>query len=232
MLSSDIWIKGITDASSMAFNQDNNRTARSYDVLAEHYAKKMLHELDHKPFDREMLDSFIARVREGGEIADLGCGPGQVGRYLSDKGGRVSGLDLSTAMVDLARSFHPGMTFQQGDMLHLPFADESLAGLIAFYSIIHFDQSELDAVFAEMRRVLEPAGLLLVSFHIGRETRHFDALWEIKVDVDFHFFMPGDIRAMLSAAGMDVLEAFERDPYPEAIEAQTRRCYILARRGG
>jgi SAM-dependent methyltransferase len=209
-----------------------NRTAWSYDVLAEQYAKKMLNELDHKPFDREVLDSFFAKVRDAGNIVDLGCGPGQVGRYLSDKGGRVAGLDLSTTMVELARSFHPGMTFRQGDMLALPFSDGSLAGLIAFYSIIHLDESELDAVFAEMRRVLEPGGLLLVSFHIGRETRHFDTLWGTRVDVDFHFFIPDEIRAMLTAAGMEVLEVLERGPYPEAIEAQTRRCYLLAGRPG
>jgi ubiquinone/menaquinone biosynthesis C-methylase UbiE len=207
-----------------------DETARSYDTLAEQYAKKMLRELDAKPFDREALDRFSRSARPDGEIADLGCGPGQIGRYLADKGCQVVGLDISPAMIELARRSHPGIRFEHGDMLALPFRDASLAGIVAFYSIIHLPLETISAALLEMRRVLKPEGQLLLAFHIGANTLHLDTLWDFGIDIDFHFFMPGDVAARVRGAGMEVLEVLERDPYPDPIEAQTRRCYLLAQR--
>jgi trans-aconitate methyltransferase len=54
----------------------------SYDRVADEYVARIYGELQHKPFDREMLDRFAARVKPHGLICDLGCGPGHVARYL------------------------------------------------------------------------------------------------------------------------------------------------------
>jgi trans-aconitate methyltransferase len=51
---------------------------------AREYAAHLYDELSHKPFDRERLDRLAARVGDLGPICDLGCGPGQVARYLRD----------------------------------------------------------------------------------------------------------------------------------------------------
>jgi hypothetical protein len=48
----------------------------SYDQLAEEYANHLFHELENKPFDRELLDRFAAGV--SGLVCDMGCGPGHV----------------------------------------------------------------------------------------------------------------------------------------------------------
>jgi hypothetical protein len=79
-----------------------------------------------------------------------------------------------------------------------------------------------------MRRVLQPGGLLLLAFHLGDESMHFDELWGCTVSVDFHFFRTDAVAESLRSAGFDVEEIVERDPYPN-VEAQTRRGYILAR---
>ena len=59
---------------------------RSYDRVAAEYAAQLAGELAHKPFDREWLDRFAARVRGRGLACDVGCGPGHVARYLNDQG--------------------------------------------------------------------------------------------------------------------------------------------------
>src|ERR1700722_15188900 len=57
--------------------------ASTYDKVASAYAATFLHELDHKPFDREILTRFAAATRgssrEGHPVCDLGCGPGHIG---------------------------------------------------------------------------------------------------------------------------------------------------------
>lgn len=207
--------------------QHPNPTQWSYDRVAGEYARRMLHELDHKPRDRELLDQFAQQVKGKGHAADLGCGPGQVARYLHDHGVDVVGIDLSPQMVALARQENPGIEFQQGDMRTLPLPDDALAGATAFYSIIHIPHEDVTSVLKEVRRVLKPGGVLLLSFHRGAEIRHFDKLWEQPVQLDFIFFERDEMRGYLEAAGFVVDEMVERAPYPD-VEVATQRVYIFA----
>ena len=76
---------------------------QSYDRLAEEYARRIFYELAGKPLDRALLDRFAARVKDIGPVCDIGCGPGQVARYLADCGVEVTGIDLSEKMLEQAR---------------------------------------------------------------------------------------------------------------------------------
>jgi len=201
----------------------------SYDAVADEYTKRIATELEHKPFDRQILDEFADRVRDLGPVADIGCGPGHVGRYLHDRGVRVVGIDLSPGMLQCARNLHPAMTFQQADMSALPVPSEAWAGIVAFYSIIHVPRDRVVETLRGFRRVLRPRGLLLVAFHIGDEVLHLDELWGHRVSVDFTFFRTEEMEKNLVAAGFEVERVLERDPYPPAVEHQSRRAYLLAR---
>jgi SAM-dependent methyltransferase len=201
-------------------------TRTSYDRLADEYVARIYPELQHKPFDRQLLDDFAARVR--GPVCDLGCGPGHVARYLRNHGvSEVCGIDLSPELVERARGLNPGIEFQAGNMLALNIADATWAGIVAFYSIIHIPRRGHMAVFSEMERVLRPGGLLLVAFHVGEEIIHFDELWGQTVSIDFHFFRSSEVAESLRSAGFELEKIVERDPYPN-VEAATRRGYILA----
>src|SRR5258708_4269734 len=128
----------------------------SYDTVADEYANKYLHELDHKPLDRELLDRFAKAVAGKGRAVDLGCGPGQVARYLKARGVDVVGIDLSPQMVEAARRANTEIEFRQGDMRKLDFPENTLAGIAAFYSIIHIPREQVNAVLKELHRVLKP----------------------------------------------------------------------------
>ncbi len=201
----------------------------SYDGVAADYVEHVTGELEQKPFDRAYLDR-LATVLEGqGPVAELGCGPGHVGRYLHDRGVEVSGLDLSPGMIEEARTLNPGLQFVVGDMLDLPYAEGSLAGVVAFYSIIHFDSAQLDQSIREFRRVLRPGGLAAVAFHVGDETIHRKEWWGHEVPFDFHLLDPADVTRRAILAGMTVEELLERDPNPE-VEYPSRRAYMRLRR--
>ena len=62
-------------------------------------------------------------------------------------------------------------------MAKLEAQDASWAGIVAFYSIIRIPRSEVAAVLSEWRRVLQPGGLALLSFHRGQQEQHVDTLW-------------------------------------------------------
>jgi SAM-dependent methyltransferase len=206
-----------------------NSVRESYDRLAEEYARRIFHELQHKPLDRELLDRFAAEVKGRGEICDMGCGPGQVGRHPRDVGATAFGLDLSPGMLEQARRLNPGILFREGNMMALDLHDETLAGIAAFYAIVNIRKESLASVFREMARILQPGGLLLLGFHRGGEALHENELWGQPISIDFFLFQPPEIRRYLESAGLVIEETIERDPYPE-VEYPSRRAYIFARK--
>ncbi|MBK9748440.1 MAG: class I SAM-dependent methyltransferase [Chloroflexi bacterium] len=204
-------------------------TQSSYDRVAEEYARRVYGELAGKPLDRKLLDWLIEKVDGRGMIADIGCGPGQIARYLSDHGAAACGVDLSPGMLAQARTLNPDLEFTQADMRTLEgIADGAYAGISAFYSIIHVPESELAQAFAAFKRVLQPGGVVLLAFHLGAEIKHLDEWWGEPVSVDFIFYSRETIKQKLTEAGFTVEEALERDPYPE-VEFASRRGYIFAR---
>lgn len=200
----------------------------SYDSAARAYTDHLAGELAHKPLDRHLLNRFAEATRGAGLVADLGCGPGHIARYLHDQGVGVIGIDLSPEMIDCARQLNPTLTFRVGDMRQLDFATAQLAGAIAFYSIVHFDLTELSVVMREMRRVLVEGGLLLVAFHVGTDIVHVDDLFGAQVSLDFRFHQPDAVAKVMSSAQFAIVESCEREPY-EGVEYPSRRCYLLAR---
>jgi len=138
------------------------------------------------------------------------------------------GIDLSPEMIRVASELQPGIEFRVGDMMALDLPDASLAGVIAFYAIVHFKPDELGPVFREMRRVLSAGGLALLAFHIGEEVVHLDDLSGAPVSLDFRFHVPGRVIEALESAGFTVMERIERQPY-EGAEYPSRRCYLVAR---
>jgi ubiquinone/menaquinone biosynthesis C-methylase UbiE len=207
-----------------------NAIQKSYDGIADEYARHLYSELDNKPLDRELLTRFAARVKGQGAICDMGCGPGHIARFLHDAGTNVLGLDLSSRMIEEARRLNPEISFRQGNMLTLDLPDASLAGIAAFYAIVNLPKASLPQVFREMARVLKPDGLLLLAFHIGDETLQPDALWGRPVSMDFYFFPPHAIQRDFETAGLVIEEIIEREPYAPEVEHQSRRAYIFARK--
>lgn len=210
--------------------QLTNSIRDSYNRLANEYATHLFEELQNKPLDRELLNRFASEVKGRGEVCDMGCGPGHVARYLHQAGVTVFGLDLSPGMLEQARTLNSGIRFREGNMLALELEDQVLVGITAFYAIVNLPEESLPLVFREMRRVLQPGGLLLLAFHIGDEVVRVQEMWGQPVAMEFFFFQPSAVRRHLEAACLEVEEVIEREPYAPEVEHQSRRAYVFARR--
>jgi SAM-dependent methyltransferase len=212
-----------------SLNAEPSDTRTSYDAVAAQYAEKFQDEMDHKPFDRECLDRLADEVGRLGPICDLGCGPGQIARYLKTRGTTVLGVDLSPNMVAEASRRNPEIPFHVGDMLALPDADSSWGGIAAFYTVIHIPSERMVAALSGMKRVLKPGGVLLVTFHIGDETLHLEEWMDTPVNVDFFYYQPEQMEAWLREAGFEHEATLVREPNPE-VEVATRRAYVFSRK--
>lgn len=200
----------------------------TYDAVAEQYADEFVDELARKPFDRELLDRYAGLVRGQGEVWDVGCGPGHVGRYLHKRGIPVSGFDLSAEMVAIASRLNPKMTFTRGTMLALPVADGVLAGIVSFYAIIHLSRDEAGQALHEFQRALQPGGYLLLAFHGGDDEVRSENWFGQGVNVWATLFGGDEMAGYARAAGFAMIDLLERPPYD--FEHQTQRVYLLARK--
>jgi SAM-dependent methyltransferase len=126
-------------------------------------------------------------------------------------------------MVALARDLNPAMRFAQGDMRALPLPDATLAGIVAFYSLIHLERSAAVGVLTELTRVLRPAGRLLLAFHGGEGEAHADDWFGQGVSIDATLYQPTEMATYMKRAGLDVEAITTRGPYE--FEYQTTRVY-------
>jgi len=199
-----------------------------YDRVAQQYATEYFDELRRKPFDCQLLDEFAKSVTGAGDVCEVGCGPGQVARYLKDRGVNMRGVDLSLEMVRVATRLNPDIPFQQGDMLSLNVADDSLAAVVLFYSIIHIKGEDVSRVLQEIKRVLTPGGRLFLAFHGGEGELHRDEWYGETVSIDFRLFQGSEMSGYLEASGFEDIEIAERAPYE--FEYPTNRVYVFARK--
>lgn len=209
------------------------KVVAAYDAVAGSYADHLIDELDAKPFDRWLLER-LAVLADGGPVADAGCGPGHVALHLAAAGADVTGFDLSPGMVAEARRRFPELPFAVADLTALPRpADghQGWAAIAAWYSLVHLAASELRPAVALLAATLRPGGWLALAVHLGPELRHLGQWWDRAVDLDFTLHSADDVVAACTTAGLVSLEVYRRSPLP-AVEVETERLYVLARRPG
>jgi SAM-dependent methyltransferase len=214
--------------------------AAAYDVAAAAYADRFADELAGKPMDRQLLDDFALTVAGQGPVWDVGCGAaGHITRFLADQEVEVVGSDISPGVVAEARRRQPGLDFRVADLRRLPVPDGSLAGILAFYSLIHLPRPQLPVALAEFRRALAPTGTLLVAMHSATtwspesgfspddgeageivETQAFGHPVELRVTLVYM----AELSQMVGDAGLPSISCGERAPYPG--EYPTRRVHV------
>lgn len=159
-----------------------------------------------------------ARMRHGQSVLDVACGTGVVARTARDgaHSGRIVGVDLNPAMLEVAREARPDLEWVQGDAENLPFADAEFDIALCQSALFFFPDP--GRAVAEMARVVAPGGVValqtyaplaeqpaygpfveLVARHAGPEARTLLGT----------YWSQGDVNGLLgltSAAGLSPLE--------------------------
>ena len=194
----------------------------SYDQVAGKYEDRFRDELAGKEGDRHLLATLAQSVAD--PVLEIGCGPGQIGGFVRERGRRVLGLDLSPEMARRAAARLDGALV--ADMRDLPIRSGGIGGIVAFYSIIHLRRPELRDTFREFFRALRPGGRILLSAHEGDDEIELTEFIGEPVPMAATFFGLDELTTALGAAGFDITNAVRREPYSS--EGSTIRLYVEA----
>lgn len=154
------------------------------------------------------LDILTAGLSERAAILDIGCGSGRpVAAELVRRGYRVTGVDSSPSLVEIARKAVPNADFQVGDMRRLALG-RRFDALIAWHSYFHLSAEDQRSMFPTFAAHAAPGARLM--FTSGPETG--EAIGEWRGEPLYHASLaPEEYRSLLETSGFEV-ESFTLDP--------------------
>lgn len=202
-------------------------------MVAPDYARLLPDMSSEAPLDRAVLTAFAEMVEQAGDgpVVEVGCGSGRVTAHLADAALRMIGLDLSPGMVAAARSARPDLVYAVAHAGALPLRSGVLAGLVAWYSLIHLPPELLPEVLAEFARVLRPGAPVVLAFQ-GGEGERVDRVTSYgrPVPLTYYRHRVDGVADALAAAGLTVHATVRRAPSlahetaPQAFLLAQRRC--------
>ncbi|MCD6287951.1 MAG: class I SAM-dependent methyltransferase [Candidatus Hydrogenedentes bacterium] len=117
--------------------------------------------------EKHAVGRTLPDIRHGNQMLEIGCGTGHWSRFFSERGFRVTGIDISPEMVNVARSKGiENASFYVADATSLPFPDDSFDIAVAV-TVLEF-VAEPDRMLHEMARCVRHGGRLV----IGALNRH------------------------------------------------------------
>ena len=149
-------------------------------------------------------------------VLDVGCGIGGAARFMAaETGCRVTGIDLTPDYIATAKALtqHTGQSdevqFETASALAMPFADAAFDGVLTIHMAMNIHKRA--ALYAEIARVMKPGARLCIYDMMKKndEPIAFPVPWADGPETS-HLTTPDDMRALLSAAGFEVVEVEDR----------------------
>ena len=173
---------------------------------------------------------LLRRLPPGARVLDVGSGTGRpVAADLTAAGHAVTGLDVSSRMIEIAREQVPGSTFVQVDVRRWTSPDASWDAVCAFFPFLQMPRADTEAVLARIGRWLVPGGwFALVTVPMDGEGVPLDFFGS---RVEITSFSPTALRERVEAAGLEVVDTHLEVFQPDKPGAQAEEhLLILARR--
>jgi cyclopropane fatty-acyl-phospholipid synthase-like methyltransferase len=198
---------------------------RGYDAIAE-------------PFDL-WADSFetpapvwiaklMERLQPGAHVLDLGCGAGRQGAQTVARRHRYTGVDLSEAQLQLARTRIPDGTFVHADAMSVELDAESFDAVLSLFMFGHIPRAEQTPLLERIFEWLRPNGWFLATFGTGDSEDMVEADW-LGAPMFFASFDEQSNRRHVALAGFEIEEA-RVVPFEEPGHGVVRFQWVLARK--
>jgi ubiquinone/menaquinone biosynthesis C-methylase UbiE len=154
-----------------------------------------------------LAQKLVAQSRPGSHLIEVGCGVGRDMAWFEEQGIRVTGIDLSGGMLAIARGrVRGGLNLM--DMRQLAFVDQQFDCAWCCASLLHLPKTEAPRALLEMRRVLKPASMMILSIQAG-EGEGWDGGYVEGVKRFFARYSAQEMAQLLAASGFVTQEIQE-----------------------
>lgn len=160
-------------------------------------------------FEKPWLDRFLALLRPGATILDIGCGTAMpIGGYLIRSGYAVIGIDSSPPLIEMCRARFAEQEWIVADMRTLSLG-RRFDGLLAWDSFFHLPPEDQRGMFSVFAEHAAPGAVLM--FTSG--PRHGEAIGTFEGEPLYHGSLDEDeYRKRLSTTGFEVVDYLAEDP--------------------
>ncbi len=172
-------------------------------------------ERGHRPVGVQAIERM--RVPTDARVLDVGCGSGWASRLLAAFAikGRVTGIDISDEMINLARESSrrfPQCDFEIASAEQLPFGDNEFSHAFSMESLYYY--RDIPRALSEIHRVLKPVGgfVTVVDLYWENEPSH---QWIAGLNVPVELLSVGEYRSLFRDAGfVNIRDERLIDPTP------------------
>ena len=176
-----------------------------YDSLATEYESRNEKLLG---VTKEAVNSLSSYLKPEDTILELGCGSGLAAKLLQDEGFKVSVIELSSKMIQVAKKITPSTTFIQGNFLKTDFS-ETYNAIFALAFIHLFPKADAISVLKKSHALLRDSGILYIG--TTKESTSSEG-WQEKVDYETQpkryrkHWMQSEFEEVLKGSGFEILD--------------------------
>ena len=185
-------------------------TLETWDKIANIYQDKFM-EMNLYNTTYNYFSVFISK--ENAQVLDIGCGPGNITKYLLSKNTnyKIVGIDYAPNMIELAKKNNPRAEFQVLDTRNIIDLNQKFDGIICGFCIPYLTSSETRQLILDSYNLLNQNGVLYISFVEGNPEDSTFKTGSNGRRVYFNYYNLEDLKSDLSKNNFQLLETFKVD---------------------
>lgn len=201
----------------------NKMVINTYDIIAEEYNKEFGNDMS----DKKYIDKFLKEVNNG-NILDVGCGVGNLTKYIKDKGFKVLGIDLSNNMLKIAKQRFPDIDFQIMDITNIKLPKHSFDALFVAYSLFHIQPSKIEDTMKGFVEILKTNGKIMLILQEGQGETIIDEPFNPTEKMYINYFTKDSIVNLLEKFNFKILHLHTRNAN-SSMELGNNKLFIIAK---
>lgn len=181
----------------------------------------------------DTFEQFAAILPKNATALELGCGPGNVVKYLRSIRNDldIMGIDLAPGMIEEAKKQNPGVRFELMDIRDIGQLNQRFNAVIAAFCLPYISYDDVPALFENIRDLTADDALVYVSFMQGEKERSgFEKTsftGDKEIYINYHDKL--ETKHLLEKNGFVVTNLFTKD-YPEADGSVTTDIILVAKK--
>jgi ubiquinone/menaquinone biosynthesis C-methylase UbiE len=211
----------------MKNKKQDKKTIEVYEKCADNFAEKFM----NLKLYIDSIKKFSNILKNNSKILDIGCGPGNVTKYLLKKNSsfNIIGIDYSKAMIKIAKKNVPKATFMYKDARNINLTQNNFDAIIAAFVIPYFNSKELSKFIKNTSKLLFNKGLFYLSCMEGKKSGYEKTSFSKGLELYVNYHTREEIEKKILKNNFKIIY-FKEQPYQETDGSITIDLIFIAKK--